>query len=233
MASPARSYNRNTSLLVQPNNWACSVFSATMALNAVGQPFTWQDIRAKLGPRVTTEFGLMNSSGVGLVDLFGECELQAGSIPNSAAHGQGASWADVVARAGRMPVLLGGQAWNHWTFVREASPSGVLRLGNPAPNWQSVGQEMDHDEFDAWGRWSLVWINVELEEEEDPVRIAELEDQLRHLQVQTNGLITALAHVTDVIVPELANPQTSAPQREALKAAARTIRVQFIGPVPG
>lgn len=61
--------------------------------------------------------------------------------------------------AGRQPFCMGGGRWNHWTAVRGRNGDRLL-LANPAPNWQGVGQELDHEEWIAWGGWNAVWVNV-------------------------------------------------------------------------
>lgn len=225
-------FNKRTPLIVQPNDWACSVCSTTMALNSVGTIVGWEEVCQQMGQRVTQADGLMDGSGASLVDLLGEYGLGAGHIPRYAG-GHGASWDDVVERAGHMPVLLGGQRWNHWTFVRGVGANGNLELGNPAASWKSVGQEMDRAEFDQWGPWSMVWIEVENPEGEDLARIEELQHQVNELQTQVNGLITAVAHLADVIVPGLAQPRVSQKRRAQLAGEAKVIREQFIGPPPG
>ena len=106
-------------------------------------------------------------------------------------------------------------------------------LGNPAPLWKGVGQEMDPGEFDQWGPWSEVWIEVNPQDGGDVARIEQLEDQVKHLQLQVNGFITALAHVADRIVPELARGDLTPQRRAELAGEVKRIREQFIGPAPG
>jgi hypothetical protein len=235
---PRPRFDPNTPTLTQPNDWACSVFSSTMALQSMGIKKTWLDVRAELGDAVTEQFGLMDAAGSALVRLFRRHGFMSDVTPWTSNASAGATWEDVQRRAGRMPLLLGGRRWYHWTFVRGVDANGNLLLGNPAPRWKLVGQSMDREEFDRWGAWTMVWLDASdaLLEEEDPVRIAQLEQQIAQLQVQIadanqriEGLATGLAHVVDVIVPELANPQTSAPRRLELKALASSVRVQFLG----
>ena len=235
---PGPRFNPNTPTLVQPNDWACSVFSSTMALQSVGIQKSWLDVRAELGNAVTEQFGLMDASATALVRLFETNGFRANRLPWMSNDGNGATWDDVRQRAGRMPVMLGGRRWYHWTFVRGVDAEGNLVLGNPAPSWKQVGQTMSRDEFDRWGVWTMVWIDVD--QEEDPVRIEQLEVQISQLeaQIQLNnsrieGLAIGLAHVVDVIVPELAKSSTSAARRKELGEVAKGIRVQFVGePIP-
>lgn len=231
-------FNSKTPGLIQPNDWACSVFSTTMALQSLGVAKDWLTVRAELAGAVTEQFGLMNSDGSALVELFRQNGFEARAIANS--ENGGATWDDVLARAGRMPVLLGGRRWNHWTFVRGVDENGNLSLGNPAPRWRTVGNSMDRNEFADLGAWTMVWIDLaSAPAEEDPVQIAQLQAQLSDLQSQVEalnsqveGLTTGLAHVADVIVPELANAETPADRRAELARSAGAIREQFIGPPP-
>ncbi|HEY3058845.1 MAG TPA: hypothetical protein VGL99_07735 [Chloroflexota bacterium] len=237
-AGPVVTYNAGTPGLTQPNDWACSVFSSTMALQSVGVDKDWTTVRAELAGAVTEQWGLMNSNGSTLVELFRQNGFEAAVIANTE-HG-GATWDDVVARAGRMPVLLGGQRWNHWTFVRRIDDNGNLVLGNPAPTWRSVGTIMDRNEFANLGAWTMVWIELSsAPPEEDPVQISQLQSQINELQSQiqgltgrVDGLTQGLAHVSDVIVPELAAAQTSDDRRAELARTVAAIREQFIGPAP-
>jgi len=227
-------YNADTPVIIQSNDWSCSVVSSTMALQSVGVDKDWLTIRDELADAVSTKWGLMDSRAPALVQLIEQNGFTAGVIPNN--QDGGASWDNVLERAGRMPVLLGGQAWNHWTFVRGYA-DGSLLLGNPAPRWKGVGQTMEPQEFTALGAWTMVWIEVDgPAPEENPVRIAQLELQLsdaqtqaQQLEVQIDGLTQGLAHIVDVLVPALADPSTSPEAREDLRRTAQSIRVQQLG----
>jgi hypothetical protein len=230
-------YNAGVPTLIQPNDWACSVCSLTMALQSVGIQTDWSTLRGQLGDAVTTQWGLMDSRGSALVQVIEQHGLTAGVIPNN--QEGGATWEDVLARAGHTPVVMGGRGWNHWTFVRGVE-NGNLLLGNPAPRWMGVGQTMDRQEFNNLGAWTMVWIEVGgAAPEEDPVKIAQLENQLadaqaqvRALEGQVDGLSQGLAHVVDVLVPQIADPASSDDQRQELLRTAEAIRVQQMGARP-
>ena len=187
-------YNPDTPPLLQPNNWACSVFSATMALNSVGIADDWLTVRQRLGARVSEEWGLMNATGAGLAALFTEYGLRADYDPD-------ASWEEVCRRAGRQPVCLGGRAWNHWTFVRSVDGDGDLVLGNPAPSWREVGQFMQRHEFDTWGSWSMVWIEVD--EGDDPRVVAALERQISDLRAKLESDRIVIDHLSRTVADAL------------------------------
>jgi hypothetical protein len=68
------------------------------------------------------------------------------------------------------------------------------------------------------------------------VKIAQLEIELSTLKAQMaeantriEGLTSGLAHVVDVLVPELAQPNTEAARRKELGQVANSIRTQFLG----
>ena len=67
-------------------------------------------------------------------------------------------------------------------------------------------------------------------EEEDPVKIAELEAKVANLEGKVHGLTTALAHVCDVVVTEsLSKEEVSREERLAVVAAAQAVRKEFLG----
>ena len=191
---PPPTYNPDTPQLLQPNNWACSVFSATMALNSVGIPDDWRTVRERLGARVTQEYGLMNATGAGLASLFAEYGFRADYDPD-------ASWEEVLRRAGRQPVCLGGRAWNHWTFVRSVDDDGDVVLGNPAPIWREVGQVLQRHEFDRWGGWSMVWIDVD--EGDDPQVVRALEREAAELRAKLEGERIVIDHLAREVADAL------------------------------
>ena len=231
-------YNPNTTLLTQPNNWACSVFSATMALQSMGEQIGWEAVRAELGSAVHSADGLQDARGPALVQLFKDHGFQSDAIAWN--RGTGGTWDDVLERAGRMPVLLGGLTWGHWSFVRGVE-AGRLSLGNPAPNHMGVDQLMNRDQFARLGLWTIVWIDlVGAPRQEDPVRIQQLELEVEGLKGQVqekqegiDSLVVGLAHVADKLVPELADPTTSAARRTELLDAVKNIRETLVGPPNG
>jgi hypothetical protein len=99
---------------------------------------------------------------------------------------------------------------------------------------------MDRNEFTDLGAWTMVWIDVAgALAEEDPVQISQLQAQISELQsqvealnTQVEGLTNGLAHVADVIVPELAEAEIPVDRRTELARTAGAIREQFIGPPP-
>lgn len=137
--------------------WDCAACSTAWALRSIGLSYTEQDVIAGLGPgRIDPVYGLLDSSGAGLVEYLSEIGVSADHNPN-------ASWQNVVDAAGYQPMVMGGAAWYHWTAVRMGpSPAPhalpmALWLMNPAPGWMGIDQYMVKKDFDLLGKFSAVW----------------------------------------------------------------------------
>jgi hypothetical protein len=219
-------FNLDTPLVVQPNDWFCSVSSATMAFNSTGWGVDQYEVRNFLGNRVTQQYGLMDASGAGLVAMFNEHGFIAHNNPN-------VTWDAVVNMAGRVPLMLGGRNLNHWMFVRGVDDEGYIVLGNPAPNWQGIQQHLSRDEWNRWGTWSCVWLD-----ERTMNVITDLRNQIANLkgiadelgrqrdeeERRKNMLVQNLAYVLDDIIPKLTAPNVS--QEVKNLATAERIRVR-------
>jgi hypothetical protein len=145
-------FDPNTPTVIQSGNWQCSAASSAWVLRSMGIPWGQDDVVAWLGPRhIKQADGLQDGSGRMLAALFRERGLDA-------SFGQ-ITWERALQMAGRQPFCMGGGRWNHWTAVRGTDGRRLL-LANPAPNWQGVGQDIDHEEWIAWGGWNAVWVNV-------------------------------------------------------------------------
>jgi hypothetical protein len=137
--------------------WDCSAASLTWALNAFGHGTTEADVVAGLGPqRITPQYGLMDSSGAGIVSYLAELGITAmndGTV----------TWDEIQGAAGYQPMLAGGRAWCHWVGVRMAAPAfgmgppDLVLLANPAPGYADVWQVLSHADFDRLGPFSAVW----------------------------------------------------------------------------
>ena len=99
------------------------------------------------------------------------------------AHYGRLSWANALAIAGRQPYCMSGGNWYHWTGVRKSDDEG-LYLANPAPNWKGVGQYIDRAEWNAWGAWNGVWVNLADGSGEDPAVIGELNKTIEVLRAE-------------------------------------------------
>lgn len=152
----------------QRNNWTCSVRSVYAGLWQMAQlqliaPVTYgdggpRDVYDWMVPQYASEAGggLHLHTGAGMAEMLREHGLSA--------HNQyPASLGDVQARAGLQPVMMGGRAWNHWTYVRGLQADGTLVLENPSPGWAGIS-DLLRDSFarlgDANGMMSMVYIDV-------------------------------------------------------------------------
>ncbi len=205
-----------TPAVLQPGAWQCSAATLAWMLESIGRPTSVDQAVVALGPRIDPEVGLVDASGAGLVQTLAELGLRGGSLGT-------AGWDDAVARVGLMPVAIGGRGWYHWVGVRRATPGNGLELANPSPGWKGVGDMLSRDQWDQFGPFALVWIELTAEEEMAPVE---------ELEKKVNGLVTALAHVCDIVIEPLAAKHVSREQRIEAVRQARQIREQFLGPRP-
>lgn len=137
--------------------WDCAAASLTWCLNTVGRNVTEADVVAGLGPsRISPQYGLLDSSGAGLVSYLAEIGIVADNLDPL-------SWQDCLNLAGHNPMLMGGRAWYHWTGVRVSGPTfgypdlPICLLANPAPGWQGIDQSLQDWQFSALGSFSAVW----------------------------------------------------------------------------
>lgn len=152
----------------QRNNWTCSVRSVYAGLWQMAQlgliaPVTYgdggpRDVYDWMVPSYASEAGggLHYATGAGMAEML-------------RSHGLGSSnqypstLADVQARAGLQPVMIGGKAWNHWSYVRGVESDGTLILENPSPGWAGIYDRL-RDSIarlgDQDGHVSMVWIDV-------------------------------------------------------------------------
>jgi len=190
------SINVPDSVILQQNNWSCSVRSTYAALWAMaqvgqGEPVTYGDE----GPRDVYEWmvpGVADSS-VGLHDGTGaELATLLESKGYTASHLYNCTLEEVRYRAGKYPILIGGGAWNHWAYVRGKTQDGGLILENPSPGHMGIADYLR----DSWGKlgpWAMVWIDPTPPAPPTPTP-------------PDYATLTALAYYEDgVVVPALAN----------------------------
>jgi len=218
-------YNPGAPVDPQPDDWSCSVQSAQWLLRSIGRnpSRVWleQQLVGPLSsaPVVSREYGLMDASGrtlaAWLQRVYGdEMDVTFEARPVN-------SWEDLVALAGKGPMMLGGRAWGHWSGIR-AYRDGKVLLANPAGSWKGVGQELTRDEFDALGSWSAITTTLPAPGVGDGPSSSNDEDTIL-------GLRRAVAHLADVVVPKAA---AAAAEREAALAEAARIRLEFVGAKP-
>ncbi len=146
------------SIILQQDDWSCSVRSSYAALWTVsqinGHPLpsyaAWQGVMV---PQYANgNVGLLDASGAGLV--------RALATQGISAQNKGVvTLAEVQARAGKQPVMIGGRNWGHWTYVRGVEEDGTLVLENPSPGFKNIRHQL-RDSFSNLGPFSMVWIDV-------------------------------------------------------------------------
>jgi hypothetical protein len=162
----------------QDGPWQCSACSLANAFDCIGEK--WRDIdeRAVIArmndptlvpsaaaeydpiPRITMANGLEAGNAAGLINVlnhpqgFGFGDRAFRFYAAADRHGFDA----VRTWAGRVPIVMGGRHWGHWTCVLAVKGDDELYLANPAPTWQNVGDAMDVNEFVRWGPWWVVGI---------------------------------------------------------------------------
>lgn len=149
------------SVVRQQNSWTCAVRSAYAALWAladqgVGEPVTYGDG----GPRDVYEWLVpaYDAPNIGLLDHTGAGLAEALRVRGySAQHAYPVTLEQVREKAGAMPVLLGGDGWHHWVYVRGRTNDGGLVLENPAPGHAGIDDYI-RDSWDRLGPMAMVWI---------------------------------------------------------------------------
>lgn len=139
----------STPAVGQTKTWDCSAASLAWLLDSIGTPTSEDDAIGLLGSGVDAAVGLKDASGGGVVAALASKGIAAsnGSI----------SFDDACGRAGDMPLMIGGIAFDHWTGVRGCDGSS-LQLANPSPGWMGVGDQLSKAQFGALGPFYGVWL---------------------------------------------------------------------------
>jgi hypothetical protein len=91
--------------------------------------------------------------------LFGDGRALAGvlvSLGLMARNQQPVTFDEILARAGQVPVAMGGANYYHWVGVR-GREGDALQLANPAPGWRDIYQTMTREQFGALGPFAAIW----------------------------------------------------------------------------
>jgi hypothetical protein len=153
---PDFAYDPWTTVVYQTADWTCSCASSAWLLNSVGddrlgRPWNEWDVVEAL--RSATYYGAVSPDyGLARADMA-DLETMFNSLGYIVRRKQGLSRDDILAWAGSGPLQMNGARWYHHTGARTLGP-GVIYLANPAPNWRSVGQELDAYEASTWGGWN-------------------------------------------------------------------------------
>lgn len=119
----------------------------------------WQGSPATVNRYVRPDVGLLDASGAGVVQVLHDV-WGIGAYNDASA-----TFDEVAAVAGRMPVAIGLRNWaganyGHWSAVRGVHQTGsgpMLVLANPAGTGPIYGQQtLYREQFDARGPASMV-----------------------------------------------------------------------------
>jgi hypothetical protein len=144
-------WNPTTRPVRQNKSWNCSCASTAWVLQSMGIEVSQEDVVQRLGPaRVNPTWGLMDGSGAALAELI---EQETG-WPCGRRY---VSYDDVFSLADVYPLALGLHGMYHWVACVGTDEAGHLKLANPAPGYQGVGDIIDRDSFNRFGPVSAVW----------------------------------------------------------------------------
>lgn len=156
----------------QDDQWSCSCVSTWWGMTSYGRRPSepWVENQMVADGIVSYDLGLLNATGAGLArwitDTWGEFGYSAQNMSV-------ATWDDVKAVAGQVPVLLGGRRWGaggHWTGVRSYDAArDRLEVANPSVGYGGVGTTMTHQQFSDVGPCSMVVIHHVGELQPSPV----------------------------------------------------------------
>ena len=228
-------FNADTPLILQNDDWSCFATSLRMALEAWGRhpKEGWLESQIIADGVESTALGLLDGSGAaGAAWVTRQYSNPAEGTPTVTAHNVASvSFDDVRSLAGTTALLLGGHHWGsagHWTFVRRYDPAAdCLELGNPAGTYDGIGQTMSRQQFDRVGPCSLVVVTADGAAAPAPPPVVPPADprdaQLAALTHRVSGLETAVAHLADILAGD---------RLQGIQDEARAIREQFLGKRP-
>jgi hypothetical protein len=159
-ATGRRIFDSTIPTVLQPDQFSCSISSATWCARSVGIDVAEPTMREIMLPGlVSEELGLLDGSGAGMARMFRE------RFGLRAQHQQIISFDEAAARAGKQPLALGGHRWSphggHWVAVRRFG-NGELILANPGGTGPIFGQQrLDRAAFNQRAPFSAVWIEVD------------------------------------------------------------------------
>ena len=153
-------YDRNEPAVRQTASWTCSCASMAWVMNALGVEAPsggkWDEfdgvneLRRLCGyGAITPEYGLAYGNGQDLETVYNEYGYTVTR--------QGVSWADLAYLCELGVGQLGGARLYHWVGVR-GYDGAVFQLANPSPGWKGIQDDLDANEWNAWGSWTAVFV---------------------------------------------------------------------------
>jgi hypothetical protein len=147
----ATGYNSTTDIPHQDTGWHCSAASSAWMLRSIGINVSEDQMVAALGNKINSDVGLTDGSGAGLAATIKEKY-------NVNTRASAVSWQDVQTMAGKQPMCMGGQVFNHWVGVRSVVDNNTISIANPAPGYDGIGSTMTQTEFNKLGPFYAVWV---------------------------------------------------------------------------
>jgi hypothetical protein len=130
----------------QLDRWSCLAKSLGWSAAAYGLEFDQAEFdRRVLAYNITNRGGfLTDKTGHDVADFATE---QFAPLGLTAEYTPVVSYDEVVADAGRYPIIIGGSLFLHYTAVRYYEPGMGLILANSTEGWQSIWQVMNRAQF--------------------------------------------------------------------------------------
>lgn len=144
-------YTAGVDAILQTADWTCSACSLAWMNQSLSIDLAtdeWSAVEYIGNPQnINSEWGLMDASGSRLAS----CLIEQGAPAFYA-------WLDYETTyrlAARMPLLIGGVAWNHWVGVRGVRDND-LELANSAPGWMGVDDVLGQSSYAVLGPFAVV-----------------------------------------------------------------------------
>lgn len=157
---PKLQYDPNTPTELQRQDWTCAIRSTMWLLKSLGIAVTPEEAQEAMVPRyVNSIVGLLDASGAGIVAVLSDV-WGVGAYNDASA-----TFDEVAAVAGRMPVALGLRNWGgpgfgHWSAVRSFDGEQLV-LANPAGLGARFGHGvLSREQFESRAPASMVVVPV-------------------------------------------------------------------------
>lgn len=143
----------------QKDRWACCPSALGWALESLGLDVSHDFIvQGMVDLRYLTRvdgIGMRDKTGIDLMEYVNRDFAFMGISATAHPH---VGWSAITAEAGRCPLVLYGEKWQHWTAVRGISlPSGVLSLANSAdPLRRAPRQVLTYEDWCELGPFHMV-----------------------------------------------------------------------------
>jgi hypothetical protein len=144
-------FTASKTITPQTTGWTCSAASSAWLLQSLGIAATEADVVKALGnpDGINESVGLTDGSGATLSAVLAH-------VWNLNTRHGAVTFDQVAQLAGKLPVIMGGQAFNHWVGVNGAN-GDTLTLANPGLGWMGITTSMTREQFSRLGPFYAVW----------------------------------------------------------------------------